>query len=50
MYKTVLDITDNVIHQKKGLETSDVRDIGGNFVVELRAHNIDSHFSIKNYL
>ena len=50
MERSVLDITDRLRHQKQGLTTSDVRDIGGNFVVKLRAHKIDSHFKIHNYL
>ena len=44
MYKSVLDITDSLRHQKQGLTTSDNRDIEGIFVVKLRAQNIDSHF------
>ena len=40
----VLDITDILRHQKKGLTTSDVRDIEETFVVNLRAHTTDSHF------
>ena len=50
MYKSVLDITDSLRHQKQGLTTSDVRDIEGIFVVKLRAQNIDSLFVIQNYL
>ena len=44
MYKSVLDITDSVRHQKQGLTTSDVRDIEEIFVVKLRGQNIDNHF------
>ena len=40
----MLDITDILRHQKKGLTTSDVRDIEETFVVNLRAHNTDRHF------
>ena len=50
MDKSVLDITDSLRHQKQVLKTSYVRDIEGIFVVKLRGHNIDSHFSIDNYL
>ena len=34
---------------KRGLTTSDVTDIEVNFVVKLRAQNIDTHSSIHNY-
>ena len=44
MEKSVLDITDSLRHQKQGLTTSDVRYIGGIFVVKLSAPNIDSIF------
>ena len=44
MEKSVLDITDRLRHQKKGLTTSDARYVEGNFVVKLRDHKIDSHF------
>ena len=50
MEKSVLYITDNIKHQKKGLTTSDVRDIEGTFVVKLHDKNIDNHYSINNYL
>ena len=50
MEKSVLNITDILIHQKQGLTTSDVRDIEGTFVVKLRGQNIDGHFYIHNYL
>ena len=50
MEKSVLDITYSVRHHKKGLTTSDVKDIEGIVFVKLRAQNIDSHFSIHNYL
>ena len=43
MDKPVLDITDSVRHQKKGLETSYVRDIKETFVVNLRGQNNDTH-------
>ena len=48
MEKSVLVITDRVRHQKQGLNTPDVRDIEGIFVVNLRAHIIDTQFSIHN--
>ena len=44
MEKSVLDITDSVRNQKQGLTTSDLKDIGENFVVKLRGQNIYSHF------
>ena len=47
---SVLDIKDSVRHQTQGLTPSDVRYIEGIFVVKLRAQNIDTHFSIHNYL
>ena len=47
MDKSVLDITDSLIHQKQVLTTSDVRYIEGIFVVKLRAQNIGSHFFYK---
>ena len=50
MDKSVLGIKYILRHQKQVLTTSDVRDIEGIFVVKLRAQNIDSHFSIHNYL
>ena len=50
MEKSVLDITDSVRYQKQVLTKSDIRDIEGTFVVKLSAQNIDSHFSIHNYL
>ena len=50
MEKSVLDIKDSVRHQKQILTTSDVRDIEAIFVVKLRGQNIDTHFSIHNYL
>ena len=40
----MLDITDSARHQKQGSPTEYVRDIEGNFVVKLRAQNIDTHF------
>ena len=49
MDKSVLDITDSVRCQKQVLTTSDVRDIEVTFVVKLRVHNIDTHFSVHNY-
>ena len=42
MEKSVLGITDIVRHQKQGLTTSDVSDIGVNFVEKLRALNIEN--------
>ena len=50
MNKSVLDIKDSVRHQKQGLKTSDVRYIEVISIVKLRAQNIDTHFSIHNYL
>ena len=50
MEKSVLDITEIVRHQKQGLTTSYVRYIEGTFFVKLRGHNIDTHYSIHNYL
>ena len=44
MEKSVLDITEILRHQNQGLKTSDVRDIEGTFVVNLRGQNIDSNF------
>ena len=48
MEKSVLVITDRVRQQKQGLTTPYVRDIEGIFVVNLRAHIIDTQFSIHN--
>ena len=42
MDKSLFYITDSVMHQKQGLTTSDVSDIGGTFVVKLRGLNIDT--------
>ena len=50
MEKSVLGITDRVRYQKKVLTTSDVRYIEGTFFVELCGQNIDTYFSIHNYL
>ena len=50
MKKPVLNIKDIVRRQKQRLTTSDVRYIEGIFVVKLRVQNIDTHFSIHNYL
>ena len=44
MEKSVLDITDSMIHQRQGFTTSYVRDIEGTHFVKLRAQNIDIHF------
>ena len=44
MEKSLLDITYRLRHQKQVLTTSDVRDIEGIFVVELRVQKFDSHF------
>ena len=49
MEKSVLEITDILKHQKKGLTKSDFSDIKGIFVVKLRGQNIYCHFSIHNY-
>ena len=50
MEKSLLDVTDSIIHQKLGLTTSDSIDVQGMFVVKLRAQNTESHFFIHNYL
>ena len=50
MEKSVLDITEIVRHQKQVLTTSDVRDIEVTLVVKLRGQNVDTHFSMHNYL
>ena len=44
MEKSVLDISDSVRYQKRGLTTSYVRDVEGTFVVKLRAQSIYGHF------
>ena len=49
MDKPVSDITDSLRHQTHKLTTSDVSDIDGISVVELRGLNIGNHFLIKNY-
>ena len=50
MEKSVLDITYSVRHHKKGLTTSDVKDIEGIVFVKLHAQNIDNHFFYKQLL
>ena len=50
MEKSVLYITDSLIHHKQVLTTSDVRDVEGNFVVKSRDQKIDGHFFILNEL
>ena len=40
MDKSVLDITVRVINQKKGITTTELNYIDGNFVVNLRGLNI----------
>ena len=50
MEKSVLDTEDSLIQQKLGLTTSEYRDVQGIFDVKLRAHKVDSHFFIHNYL
>ena len=42
MEKSVLDIIDNVRHQKQALTTSDVRNIEVTFFVKLRGLNIET--------
>ena len=44
MYKSVLDITVSVKHQKQVLTTSDVINIEGIFVVKLRDLNVEKYF------
>ena len=44
MEKSVLDVTDRIIHQKLGLTTSESIDVQGMFVVKLHAQNTESHF------
>ena len=44
MEKSVLDVTDSIIHQKLGLTTSESIDVEGTFVVKLRAQKTESHF------
>ena len=44
MEKSVLDLTDSLIHQKLGLTTSESIDVEGMFVVKLRAQKTESHF------
>ena len=44
MEKSVLNIIDSVIHQKKGLTTSDLIDTEGTFEVKLRGNNSHTHF------
>ena len=50
MEKSVLDVTDRIIHQKLGLTTSESIDLQGIFVVKLRAQKTESHFFLHNYL
>ena len=47
MQKSVLDITYRVRHQKQKLTTSDVKDIGGTFVVKSRGQNIQGCFFFR---
>ena len=44
MQKSVLDMTESLIHQQLGLSTSESRDVQGIFVVKLRAQKTDSHY------
>ena len=42
--KSALDITVNIINYKKGMTTTEVKDIDGTFVVKLRSLNIENDF------
>ena len=44
MEKSVLDVTDNIRHQKQGLTTSESIDVEGMFVAKLCAQKTESPF------
>ena len=50
MDKSALGLTINIRNKKKGMTTTEVRDVDGTFVVKLRGLNIDKVFLIHNYL
>ena len=44
MEKLLLDLTINIRNHKKGVKTTDVKDVDGTFVVKLRGMNIEKYF------
>ena len=50
MDKSALGLTINIRNKKKGMTTTEVRDVDGTFVVKLRGLNIGKVFLIHNYL
>ena len=42
--KSVLDLTVRMRNLKKGMKTTELKDIDGNFVVKLRSLNIENGF------
>ena len=50
MDKSALGLTINIRNKKKGMTTTEVRDVDGTFVVKLRGLNIEKVFLIHNYL
>ena len=44
MEKSLLNITINIINQKKGMTATEVKDVDGNFVVNLRGMNNENNF------
>ena len=44
MEKSLLNITINIINQKTGMTATEVKDVDGNFVVNLRGMNNENNF------
>ena len=49
MEKSVLDLTIKIRNRKKGMTTTEVKDMDGTFVVKLHGMNIENNFKIHNY-